>query len=96
MSNNIKNVLKEKHITQRNIAKKIGITESAISHYIKGDRSPSGEVLVLLAKELHTTANHLLDEKDILEYAALKRILTENKNQLSAKEKKELIKILKE
>ena len=38
----IKALLNEKKMTQRQLAELSGVTESAISHYIKGDRIPSG------------------------------------------------------
>lgn len=38
----IKALLNEKKMTQRQLAELSGVTESAISHYIKGDGIPSG------------------------------------------------------
>lgn len=37
----IKALLNEKKMTQRQLAELSGVTESAISHYIKGDGIPS-------------------------------------------------------
>lgn len=38
----IKTLLKEEKMTQKQLAELSGVTESALSHYIKGDRIPSG------------------------------------------------------
>lgn len=48
----IKALLNEKKMTQRQLAELSGITESAISHYIKGDRIPSGVASVNIAYAL--------------------------------------------
>lgn len=53
-------LLKAKGLSQKDFAKKANITESAMSYYTKGVRTPSGEVLVRIAKALDTTADYLL------------------------------------
>jgi transcriptional regulator with XRE-family HTH domain len=41
----LKTALEENHITQREFAKSIGITEAAVSRYINGDRTPGWKAL---------------------------------------------------
>ena len=41
----IKTLLKEEKMTQKQLAELSGVTESALSHYIKGDRIPSGSCI---------------------------------------------------
>ena len=41
----IKELLEKKGITQKELALKVGCTEAAISHYIKGDRIPRSSVM---------------------------------------------------
>lgn len=52
-------------LTQKETAIKANVTESAISYYIKGVRTPSGEVLVRIAECLSTTTDYLLGRTDI-------------------------------
>lgn len=60
MTYRIKELLAEKGMTQKNLSELTGVTESAISHYIKGDRTPRCTNLVKIAKALGTTADDLL------------------------------------
>ena len=90
----IADLLKERKMSQKDLAKKCGITESALSHYIKGDRAPSGDVLSNIACALNTTSNYLLGKDDILDFYNVKRILARNKSEMSNQEKAELIDLL--
>ena len=56
----ISTLLKEKNMTQKQLAKLTGVTESALSHYVKGDRTPRSDVLSRIAKALGTTTDYLL------------------------------------
>ncbi len=47
-------------LTQKEVAQKANITESAISYYVKGLRTPSGEILARMAETLSTTTDFLL------------------------------------
>lgn len=64
MANRISNLLTQKGMTQKELAQKSGITESAISHYIKGDRVPRGVNLVKIANALGTSTDFLLNLGD--------------------------------
>ena len=44
--------MKELHITTRQLAKSIGMTESTVSRYLSGNRSPKIEELVKIAETL--------------------------------------------
>ena len=57
-------LMKAKRFSQKDFAKKANITESAMSYYAKGVRTPSGEVLARIAKALDTTADYLLGSTD--------------------------------
>ena len=52
--------LKSRGMTQKKLAEKAGITEAAMSHYIKGDRIPRAGVPARIAEELGTTSEYLL------------------------------------
>ena len=90
----IKALLKEKKMTQKQLAELSGVTESALSHYIKGDRIPSGVISVNVAYALSTTVNHILGKEDILDFSNIKRILEQNKSKMTNEEKAELIDLL--
>ena len=90
----IKALLKEKKMTQRQLAELSGVAESALSHYIKGERIPSGVASVNVAYALSTTVNHILGKEDILDFSNIKRILEQNKCKITNEEKAELIELL--
>ena len=90
----IKTLLKEKKMIQKQLAELSGVTESALSHYIKGDRIPSGVASVNVAYALSTTVNYILGKEDILDFSNVKRILEQNKSKMTNEEKAELIDLL--
>lgn len=51
--------LQEQHITQKELAQMVGVTESALSRYINNEREPKLEVLANLATALDTTVDYL-------------------------------------
>ena len=46
MGERIKEMLEKQNMSQKELAEKVGCTEAAISHYIKGDRVPRAIVVV--------------------------------------------------
>lgn len=94
----IKEMLVQKNISQKQLSEITGITESAISHYIKGDRVPRGANLVKIAKALGTTADDLLsgdkemDKESDLVFA--KSLIARNASQMTREEKMEFIALL--
>ena len=89
----------KKRMTQREVALKSGITESALSHYIKGDRTPHAKVLAKIAKTLDTTIDYLLngvatDSQQEIAYA--KELIARNISNISREEKLSIISILLE
>ena len=64
-------LLKIKHnnkdYDQKELAEASGISESTISHYMKGTRTPKGENLVRLAKALDCTVDELIMVDEIIE-----------------------------
>lgn len=53
-------IRKRKKLSQDTLAEKIGISRVAIGNYERGDRSPTAEVIVELAKGLEVSADILL------------------------------------
>lgn len=52
-------LLKEKRLSQKDLARMIGVSEAALSRYIKNEREPSIEVMANLATALDTTVDYL-------------------------------------
>ncbi|MBO4477494.1 MAG: helix-turn-helix transcriptional regulator [Lachnospiraceae bacterium] len=94
----IKEMLSEKKISQKQLSEMTGLTESAISHYIKGDRIPRGSNLMKIAKALGTTADDLLsgdkemNKENDLVFA--KSLIARNASQMTKEEKMEFIQLL--
>ena len=61
-------LLSQKEISQKELASKAGVTESAMSYYVKGERIPRGEVLSRIAKALSTSTDYLLGNDGKLQY----------------------------
>lgn len=49
-----------KNLSQKEVAKSIGISASIISNYESGERTPSVEVLIALARLYHCSTDYLL------------------------------------
>ena len=91
-NNRIFELLKAKSMTQKDLALKTGITESAISHYIKGDRVPRGAILIKIAKALEVTTDDILNKE--YDFSELKLLIARNTQNMSLEEKTQIIKIL--
>ncbi len=90
-------LLQQKKMTQKNLAAKAGVTEAAMSHYLKGDRTPRASVIARIAEALDTTVDYLMngmenDSDSEISYA--KRLIARNAHQMSKEEKLEIISIL--
>lgn len=90
-------LLKEKSMQQQTLAQRAGVTEAAVSHYIKGDRIPRASVLARIADTLGTTSDYLMngiepDSKN--EIAHAKRLIARNADQMTKEEKIEIMSIL--
>lgn len=59
-SERISLLLSQKKLSQKELAIKAGVTESAMSYYVKGERTPRGEVLSRIAKALNCSTDYLL------------------------------------
>ena len=92
----VKALMKEQGITQRELARRSGLTEASVCKYLSGSRTPQAEAVVLLAKALGTTSDYLLgikrDEGSI--YHDLEKQILENKENLSPEERMSLIMLL--
>lgn len=60
----LKKIMKDEHITQSDLAKKIGVTRQSISTYLNGGRNPDIIVLKRLADVLSVSSDYLIGLSD--------------------------------
>ena len=90
-------LIQSRNMTQKDLANKAGVTEAAMSHYLKGDRFPRASVLSRIADSLGTTSDYLMngtatDSQDEINYA--KRLIARNVSEMSKEDKISIMKIL--
>ena len=64
MGERLRELRKEKGVTQKEVADAIGVTFSAYAHYEQGIREPSNQVLISLCKYYGVTSDYLLGLSD--------------------------------
>ena len=80
-------------MSQKELARRAGVTEAAVSRYIRGDREPRAITVAAIAKGLGITVNDLIGtESSTLDDAY--EMVARNAHSLSNEKKKQLIKIL--
>lgn len=95
--NRLSELLIEKSMTQKELALKAGVTESAMSHYVRGDRVPRASVMARIAEALGTSSDYLMNgtavdiESELLQ---AKRLIARNVSHMSHDEKMEIVGIL--
>lgn len=98
MGDRILNLLNKNKMTQRELAKKIGVSEISISRYINGHRTPNGTIVGNIAMTLHTTSDYLLgqniEENPEVAYYHILRMIKQNAKNWSQKQKIEIINTL--
>ena len=95
----IKILMDGKHLTQKELANRAGITEASMSKYLSGERVPRIDVIVNLANALDVTTDELIGnsvENDQMDFIRMKTVLARGLPGLSKKEKNNLIKFLLE
>lgn len=61
MKNRIREYLDRKHMSQRELAERLDVTEVTISRYVTGMREPKLKNALMIAKELGCTVEELFD-----------------------------------
>ena len=56
----LKTLRKGRHLTQQQLADRLGVAKSVVSYYETGDRFPSYDVLIKIARTFHVTTDYLL------------------------------------
>lgn len=86
-------------MSQKELSVKAGVTEAAVSHYLKGDRVPRGALLLNLANALGVTADYLPNraepEKNAEEDLETSyRLLARNAGKLTMEQKTKFLTLL--
>lgn len=64
LGNRIADLLKQRGMTQRELAVKAGITEKSMAGIVNGERTPMGPTVANIANALHTTPGYLLGKEE--------------------------------
>lgn len=81
--------------TQREFAAMIGVSEGALSRYLKDEREPKMEVIANMATALSTTTDYLLSGKNDKEsFEETYRLVARGISTMTDDEKTKLIKVL--
>lgn len=88
-------LMQQNGYTQRELASVIGVTESAMSRYLKGEREPKIETIANLATALNTTSDYLISgisKED--DFSEIYRLVARSTSTMSNEEKMKLMKVL--
>lgn len=95
----LEHLLQEQQLSQKQFAEKAGVTEAALSYYIKDKRVPRSTVLARMASLLGTTADYLLGGEEGIkndDINTVRRLIARNASQMTMAQKRELINLLLE
>lgn len=73
-------LMNSRGLSQKELAAKVDVTESAMSYYVKGVRTPRSDVLTRMARELGTTTDYLLGTSDVAQKSENKELLYLQRN----------------
>lgn len=95
MGDRIIRLMKENDYTQKELASMVGVTESAMSRYLKNEREPKAEVIANLATALNTTSDYLISGKQSEEdFAEIYRLVARSTTTMTDGEKLKLVRML--
>ncbi len=88
----ITEMLEKRNMKQRDLAKRINITEAQLSRYISGDREPKPATLANMATALQTTSDYLLGIEDgVFNHSKVRRMIARNAASMTDAEKRALM-----
>ncbi len=91
----LRDEMKKRNISQRQLAIKSGLTEASISKYCSGLRTPETKVLTIICKTLGVKADVLLGlDVDKSSFDKVKASLASIKSELTFQQKMELIQLI--
>lgn len=89
-------LMKNNGITQKQLSKLSGISESSLSRYLHNDKRPRIDIIINIAKALRVEIEYLLDEQDKTDSAfnSIATAIARKGNKLTAEEKNQLISLI--
>ena len=60
LADKLRKLRMSRNMTQQQLGDRIGVAKSVVSYYESGDRCPSYDVLIRIAKVFHTSTDYLL------------------------------------
>ena len=91
----VKRLMKQLHLSQRDLAGMAGVTEAAMSRYLAGERQPRADKVANMATALHTTSDELLGHRlESTDIDATLRLVARNADRIPTEVKLELIRLL--
>lgn len=92
----VKALMKEKKLTQKELSKKLRVTESAVSQYLSGNRTPRRDIVVNCARIFNVSVDYLLGVELKVEtpFNQLSSLIARNSKELTPEEKNRLIKLI--
>lgn len=95
----LKELIEMRGVSQKTLSRQTGLTESAVSHYIKGDRFPKRTTIITLSKTLNVPPDLLFNSefpRSPMEesFDALKETIIKNRSNYSKEQKLEIISLL--
>lgn len=98
VADQIAELLSQRNMTQKELSRITEITESAISHYVKGERVPRGVNLIKISKALGVTTDYLLksteEEEENNPFETVKTLIARNAERMTVEERMELMGML--
>lgn len=93
----IQALMKESNYTQRELANMVGVTESAMSRYLNGDRVPKSNIVANIATALNTTSDYIISGKEPeKDFAEIYRLVARSTSNMTTDEKFKLMRLLTE
>ena len=92
----VKMLMKKIGINQKQLSLLSGITESSISRYLSGGKTPRMDIIVNVARALGVSPDYFLEEEDRCEsaYTAISTAIARKGSELTPEEKNKLILLL--
>ena len=89
-------MMKQRGISQKELAEKSGIAESSLSRYLHSEKRPRMDIVINIAKALEIETQYLLedDEKSESAYNYIATAVARKGNELSPEEKNRLIALI--
>ncbi|MBE6465803.1 helix-turn-helix domain-containing protein [Denitrobacterium detoxificans] len=84
-------LLREKGMSQKELAEKTNLTPAAVSRYISGAREPRPITIAAIAKVLDVTTDEIIGTKIEQETDEAIRLIARNANNLTEAQREELI-----